>query len=52
MTAEVNFDKTSIFVLSILNFEFLNSSLKEEAMKNIHNRNVAELAHYIIVFFT
>ena len=26
--------------------------LKEETMKNIHNQNVAELAHYIIVFYT
>ena len=29
-----------------------NFYLKEETMKNFHNQNVAELAHYIIVFYT
>ena len=26
-------------------------SLKEETMRNIHNQNVAELAHWIIIFY-
>ena len=30
----------------------LNFSLKEENMRNIHDQNLAELAHYIIVFYT
>ena len=29
----------------------LNFSLKEKTMTNIHNQNVVELAHYIIVFY-
>ena len=35
-----------------LEFWVLNSSLKEETMRNIHNQNGAELVHYIIVFNT
>ena len=35
-------------------FEVLvfNFSLKEDTMKNIHNQSMAELAHYMIVFYT
>ena len=30
----------------------LNFSLKQETMKNIYNKNVTKLAHYIIVFYS
>ena len=43
--------KANTFVLSFLNFEFFNFSLKEETLKNIHNKDVAELVHYIIVSY-
>ena len=33
-------------------FELLFKVLKEETMKNSHNQNVAESAHYITVFYT
>ena len=45
------------FVLSFSKFDFYfkkkkKKKKKEETMKNIPNRNVAELARYIIVFKT
>ena len=30
----------------------LDFSLKEETMRNIHNQNMAELAHCIMIFYT
>ena len=33
-------------------YEISEINLKEDTMKNIHNQNVAELSHYIIVFYT
>ena len=44
--------KSGYICLEIFEVWALNLPLKEEAMKNIHNQNVTELAHYIIVFYT
>ena len=38
-----------LFATWILTFFFKK---KEETMRNIHNQDVAELAHYIVVFYT
>ena len=50
--SEVNLGKSEYIYFELFEVSVLNFSLKEEIMKNIHNRNVAELAHYIIVFYT
>ena len=47
----VNLSKSEYICFKIFEVWALNLSLKEETMKNIHNQNVAELAHYIIVFY-
>ena len=47
---EVYLGKSEYIGLIFLRFMFLNIYLKEGTMKNIYNQNVAELAHYIIVF--
>ena len=49
---EVYLGKSEYIGLIFLRFMFLNIYLKEGTMKNIYNQNVAELAHYIIVFYT
>ena len=48
----VNLGKREYICFDLFDVWVLNFSLKEETMKNIHNQNVAELAHYIIVFYT
>ena len=48
----VNLGKSEYNCFELFEVWVLNFSLKEETMKNIHNQNVAELAHYIIVFYT
>ena len=50
--AEVNLGKSEYICSELFEVYVLNFSLKEETMKNIHNQNMAELAHYIIVFYT
>ena len=50
--SEVNLGKKKYICFELFEVWVLNLSLKEETMKNIHNQNVAELAHYIIVFYT
>ena len=47
--SEVNLSKSEYSCFEL--FETINLSLKEETTKNILNQNVAELAHYIIVFY-
>ena len=47
--SEVNLGKSEYICFGLFEVWVLNFSLKEETMKNIHNQNVAELAHYIIV---
>ena len=47
----VNLSKIKYICFELFEVWALNLSLKEETMKNIHNQNVAELAHYIIVFY-
>ena len=49
--SEVNLSKSEYICFELFEVWALNLSLKEETMKNIHNQNVAELAHYIIVFY-
>ena len=49
---EVNLSKNEYICFELFEVWFLNFPLKEETMKNILNRNVAELAHWIIVFST
>ena len=48
---EVNLSKSGYICFELFEFCALNLSLKQETMKNIHNQNVAELAHDIIVFY-
>ena len=50
--SEVNLGKSEYICFELFEVWVLNFSLKEETMKNIHNQNVAELTHYIIVFYT
>ena len=47
--SEANLGKNEYTCFELFEVWFLNFSLKEETMKNIHNQNVAELAHCIIV---
>ena len=49
---EVNLGKNEYIYFELFEVWVLIFSLKEETMRNIHNQNVAELAHYIIVFYT
>ena len=46
--SEVNLGKSKYTCSELFEVWVSNFSLKEETMKNIHNRNVAESAHYII----
>ena len=48
----VNLGKREYICFDLFDVWVLNFSLKEETMKNIHNQNMAELVHYIIVFST
>ena len=48
----VNLGKSKSICFGLFEDWSLNSALKEETMKNIHNQNVAELSYYIIVFYT
>ena len=48
---EVNLGKNEYIYFELFEVWVLIFSLKEETMRNIHNQNVAELAHYIIVFY-
>ena len=50
--SKVNLSKSEYISFELFEIWALNLSLKEETMKNIHSQNVAELVHYIIVFFT
>ena len=50
--SEVNLGKSKYICFKFLEVWVLYLSFKEETMKNIHNQNVADLAHYLIVFFT
>ena len=50
--SEVNLGKNEYICFELFEVWVLNFTLKEETMKNIHNQNVTELAHYIIVFYT
>ena len=51
-TSEVNLGKSKYICFELFEVWVYNFSLKEETRKNIHNQNLAELAHYIIVFYT
>ena len=50
--SEVNLGKSEYICFELFEVQVLNFSLKEGTMKDIHNQNVAELAHCIIVFYT
>ena len=50
--SEVNLDKSEYIYFKLFKVSVFNFSLKDETMKDIHNQNVAELVHYIIVFYT
>ena len=50
--SEVNLGKREYICFELFEVWVLYLSLKEETMKNIHNQDVAELVHYIIVFYT
>ena len=50
--SEVNLGKSEYICFELFDVWILNLSLKEETIKNIHDQNVVELAHYIIVFYT
>ena len=49
--SEVNLGRNEYISFEVFEVWSLNFSLKEEAMKNMHNPNVAELAHCVIVFY-
>ena len=49
--SEVNLDRKRYIWFEFFEVWVFNFSLKEETMRNIHNWNVAELAHGIIVFY-
>ena len=50
--SEANLGKSEYICFELFEIPVLNFYLKDETMKNFHNQNVAELAHYIIVFCT
>ena len=50
--SEVNLDSSRYIWFEFFEVWVFNFSLKEETIRNIHNQNVAELAHGIIVFYT
>ena len=43
--SEVNLGKNGSICFEVFEVWVINFSLKEETMRNIHNQNVAELAH-------
>ena len=47
---ELNLGKNEYIYFELFEVWVLIFSLKEETMRNIHNQNVAELAHYTIVY--
>ena len=49
--SEVNLGKNEYICYGFLELRVLNFFQKEETMRNIHNQNVAELAHCIIVYY-
>ena len=49
--SEVNLVINEYICLEHLKVQVLSFSLKKETMKNIHNKNVTKLVHYIIVFY-
>ena len=50
--SEVNLGKNEYICFELFDVWVLNFSLKEETMRTIHNQNVAELVHCIIIFYT
>ena len=50
--SDVNLGRSEYICFKLFEVRILNFFNKEEPMKNIHNQNVAELAHYLIVFYT
>ena len=50
--SDVSLGRSEYICFKLFEVRILNFFNKEEAMKNIHNQNVAELAHYIMVFYT
>ena len=44
-TSEVNLGKNEYICFNLSEVWILNLSIKEDTMRNIHNQNVAELAH-------
>ena len=50
--SDVSLGRSEYICFKLFEVRILNFFNKEEAMKNIHNQNVAELAHYLIVFYT
>ena len=48
--SEVNLGRNEYICFELFEVWSLSFSLKEEAMKNMQNPNVAELAHCIMVF--
>ena len=49
--SEVNLDKNEYNCFELFEVWVLNFSLKEENIRNIHNQNVTELAHYLSVLY-
>ena len=47
-TSEVSLGKSEYICFEIFKVRILNFSLNKETMRNIHNRNLVELAHYLI----
>ena len=50
--SEVNLGKSEYICFELFEIWVLNLFLKQETMKSIHNQNMTELVHYIIVFYT
>ena len=50
--SKVNIGKSKYIYFGLFKVSVLNFSLKEETTMNIHNQNMTELAHGIIVFYT
>ena len=50
--SEVTLGKSKFICFELFEVWVLNFPLKEETMRNIHNKNVAESVHYMTVFYT
>ena len=50
--SKANLGKSEYIYFELFEIWVSNFSLKEKTMRNIHNQNMAELAQYIIVFYT